>query len=493
MQIGQSEARQRAFRLGDPRRQPLHAGRQPPQHGDQPNGASQKAHHEQLFVRQQHDQRQHGDRCAGNNRQCGVVRADALIGQAAQQARRRHGGPFRQRPQGESQCDGEAIIGRLGERTPLQPGGRWHRQAGSRQPGDCTRRRRADGQPDQHRAARNQRQLPQVNGAHRGTVGPQNFQCGDGAGARTEIGGNAAGHANAGHHQRSEANQAEKLAQLVDEIAGAGRAVAAITHAATLAGHRFQPFASGIERHAGLQLHPQFAGVQAAQRDQFGAFQILHVHHQAGAKAKAIAGTVRLFQQCAGISECGLAQLQPITGFKAQFVGQRRLCGGHAGTNLAAAFQHHPAIERPRAIDGLHFGQHGVAAVATADHATQFHHVAHRAQSGGRRPLFRRGVPARNAQRRIAAHQKLAAFGQPGVDGTGEAADASKCGDAEHQAHGQNAQAGQAAAQFPQGEAKREAQRVSASRPVIAAQLRLSASALYIAVPSALACSLVKL
>ena len=493
MQIGQSEARQRAFRLGDPRRQPLHAGRQPPQHGDQPNGASQKAHHEQLFVRQQHDQRQHGDRCAGNNRQCGVVRADALIGQAAQQARRRHGGPFRQRPQGESQCDGEAIIGRLGERTPLQPGGRWHRQAGSRQPGDCTRRRRADGQPDQHRAARNQRQLPQVNGAHRGTVGPQNFQCGDGAGARTEIGGNAAGHANAGHHQRSEANQAEKLAQLVDEIAGAGRAVAAITHAATLAGHRFQPFASGIERHAGLQLHPQFAGVQAAQRDQFGAFQILHVHHQAGAKAKAIAGTVRLFQQCAGIGECGLAQLQPITGFQAQFVGQHRLRGGHARANAPAAFQHHPAIKRPGCIDRLHFSEHAVAAIPTTDHAAQFHHVAHRTQSGGRCPLFRRGVPARNAQRRIAAHQKLAAFGQPGVDGTGEAADASKCGDAEHQAHGQNAQAGQAAAQFPQGEAKREAQRVSASRPVIAAQLRLSASALYIAVPSALACSLVKL
>ena len=375
----------------------------------------------------------------------------------------------------------------------MQPGGRWHRQAGGRQLRHCTRRRRADGQADQHRAARNQRQLPQVDGAHRGTVGSQHFQRGDGAGARTEIGGDAAGHANAGHHQRSEANQAEKLAQLVDEIAGAGRAVAAITHAATLASHRFQPFARGIERHAGLQLHPQFAGVQAAQRDQFGPFQILHVHHQAGAKAKAIAGTVRLFQQCPGIGERGLTKLQPVTGFQAQFVGQHWLGGGHAGANLAAAFQHHPAIERPGRIDRLYFGQHAVTTITAADHAAQLHHVAHRAQSGSGCTLFRRRIPARNAQRHIAAHQKLAALRQPGIDGTGEAADTSKRGDAEHQAHGQDAQASQAAAQFPQGEAKGEAQRTSASKPVIAAQLRLSAAALYIAVPGALACSLVKL
>ena len=188
-----------------------------------------------------------------------------------------------------------------------------------------------------------------------------------------------------------------------------------------------------------------------------------------------------------------MTKLQPVTGFQAQFVGQHRLCGGHARANAPAAFQHHPAKKRPGCIDRLHFGEDAVAAIPTTDHAAQLHHVAHRAQSGSGCTLFGRRIPARNAQRHIAAHQKLAPFGQPGVDGTGQTADASKCGDAEHQAHGQNAQTSQAATQFPQGEAKSEAQRVSANRPIIAAQLRLSAAALYIAVPGALACSLVKL
>ncbi len=452
VQIGQRQPGQCAARARQSRRAPGDGAGQQPQHQQQAQCAANKADHEDALLREADQQGQHGRRHRRDDGDGAGIGPGAGFGQAAQQAGGGHARALRQRPQRKGQCNRQAVKGRLPQRRPLQPG-RWrHWQAGSGEARDQRRRGCADGQADQHGANGHQRQLPEIDGAHRGAVGAQGFQRGDGAGARRQIGRNAAGNANPGHHQRRKADQGEKLAQLIDEIAGARRAVAAVADAGAF-GHGFQARPGSRGGHARLQADAQFAGVEAAQRDQASFGEIGAVDDQPGAKAEAVAGAVRLFDEGASKDQPGLAERQHIAGLQAELVGQRRLRGGIAGPHTAAACQNGAPIERPAGIDGLDFGEHGIAAILARHHSAQFDHFANAAQFGRHRALCIIRGRARQAQRDIAAEQQLPALGEASIDGAGQAADAGQRRHPKHQAHGKNAQAGQAAAQFPQCEA----------------------------------------